>query len=250
VADLPTQLFKTGVTDELWIRMERDSITFDDFILKNVGTATALHDNYDIYKMWNSECSLGSYSTDVVYHALDSRPITGLSDTINLFTSGLNGTFQFKFRNLPELPAGKQFYLDDTYLKTSIPITFGLLYNFTIQSAIPQTAGANRFRLITDTVSFPMPVSIENVNRQQKLFTVYPNPFSSSCTISVDLERDEKVLIEIIDLCGKTVASQTSILSRGTNKIALKNPDKLQAGIYFVKARFNAMTQITKLVKE
>jgi hypothetical protein len=250
VADLPTQLFKTGVTDELWIRMERDSITFDDFILKNVSTATALHDNYDIYKMWNTECGFGSYGTDAVYHALDSRPITGLSDTINLFTSGLNGTFQFQFRNLPELPAGKQFYLEDAYLKIAVPITLGLQYSFTIQSAIPQTTGANRFRLVTDTVSFPMPVSIENVNRQQKLFTVYPNPFSSSCTISVNLERDEKVLIEIVDLCGKIVASQTSILSRGTNKIALKNPDKLQAGIYFAKARFNEMTQIIKLVKE
>jgi hypothetical protein len=189
----PTQLFKTEIMDELHIRMEYDSITYDDFILKNMTPATSLHDAYDIKKMTNAECNISSYGTDTIYHTVDVRTLKG-TDTIPLYIRGINASFTFKFRKLPTLPSGWQFFWEDQYLSTRTAVTANLEYTFSIQSSTPASFGANRFRLIMDTVSPTLPVTLISFHAQKKSASNALLTWTTSAEINNDhfiVERSE-----------------------------------------------------------
>jgi hypothetical protein len=77
---------------------------------------------------------------------------------------------------------------------------------------------------------------------------VYPNPFSSSTTISFSLERDSKVKIELFDVAGKKLQTLLyEALVAGNHEVNL-NRDQLNAGIYFIRLLINDEEMMRKVV--
>ena len=109
--------------------------------------------------MNNGVNDIYSYGSDNIPHSLDARPLTtSVSDTIKLYTGGINGIHTFTFNNVPTA-TGINFYLKDNYLNSTTPIIQNNAYSFTINSSNAATFGNNRFRIIVENTS-ALPVTI------------------------------------------------------------------------------------------
>lgn len=99
----------------------------------------------------------------------------------------------------------------------------------------------------TETYSNTIKVAKEgdNVNA----LSAYPNPFTSNYNVSFDAKQEGTVTIEMVDLQGKIVNSQTTVISKGLNTVTIDNVLHLHAGIYFVKVMVDGDMQLVKLVK-
>ncbi len=65
---------------------------------------------------------------------------------------------------------------------------------------------------------------------------VYPNPFSSSTQISFVHDAEEQLQLEVVDIYGKVIMSQTVITALGHNQFAIDNQNQsLGSGIYIVR---------------
>lgn len=155
-SSLPTQLFKSGLADEMRIRLVLDSVDYDDYILKFRNGTISGNDMYDITKMSNPTANISSYGNDSILHSLDVRPLNANGDTVNLKITGSNGSFRLFFNSIPVTP-GKIFLLKDHYLNNTAVISKGMRYSFVISSAIPATQGNSRFTIyMLNTGSLPL----------------------------------------------------------------------------------------------
>jgi hypothetical protein len=78
--------------------------------------------------------------------------------------------------------------------------------------------------------------------------TGYPNPFSENSTISYRLTRDNQVSIQITDISGKTVYSNTETQSAGSHSIQLNTA--YNKGIYFARIAAGGDAAVVKMMKE
>ena len=93
----------------------------------------------------------------------------------------------------------------------------------------------------TSTISTTIP--------SQLSASIYPNPFSTTATISFDLEKRENVQLEIIDLTGRVVKNIFSgKKSEGNHQIEINLP-QLTQGIYFCKVIVGNQNLVLKFVK-
>lgn len=99
----------------------------------------------------------------------------------------------------------------------------------------------------TETYSNIIKVAKEGDNLNA--LSAYPNPFSSNYNVSFDSKQEGMVTIQMVDLQGKVVNEQTTVISRGLNTVTIDNVSNLHAGIYFVKVIVDGDTQLVKLVK-
>jgi uncharacterized protein YjdB len=80
-------------------------------------------------------------------------------------------------------------------------------------------------------------------------FKVYPNPASSSVTVSVLDKNETSMTIQIIDLIGKQVLDRTIDLNPGQDNVEL-NIQNFMPGNYFVKVSQGYKQKTSKLIKE
>lgn len=78
----------------------------------------------------------------------------------------------------------------------------------------------------------------------------YPNPFSSSVTLSIPSTVNTTLAIEIMDIRGRVVGHSTQQLTEGLNTITINDLQYLETGIYFVKASANGEQKVIKMIKE
>jgi len=78
---------------------------------------------------------------------------------------------------------------------------------------------------------------------------VYPNPFHNQLTIQYNAEVKEDMIIEIIDLNGKVLLSNTSKDDQVKNAEQQINTNELAPGIYYCRISNNYSSSFTKLVK-
>jgi hypothetical protein len=81
-------------------------------------------------------------------------------------------------------------------------------------------------------------------------FSVFPNPYSNSFSISFTSPDEGNTTIEIMDIQGKVVAAQDARVASGANTILMNEASVLRAGIYFLKVTINGETQVMKIVKQ
>ena len=74
----------------------------------------------------------------------------------------------------------------------------------------------------------------------------YPNPATTSATISISNAPDANISVNIEDMCGRTVRSETV---KATSEIILPT-NKLPAGVYLCHVECNGLTAVRKLVVE
>ncbi|HET7152871.1 MAG TPA: T9SS type A sorting domain-containing protein, partial [Candidatus Kapabacteria bacterium] len=78
------------------------------------------------------------------------------------------------------------------------------------------------------------------------LITNYPNPFSSTTNIELQMPIEKPGTLKVYDMLGREVADLTSQL-KGQSTI-LFNSIGLQPGMYFCKGVFGAQSFTSKLV--
>ena len=147
--------YKTA-NSELKIELKQSgSNNADYFILLHKPTASALHDGFDIPKMYGA-INLMSFGSDNIMHSLDCRPeLSSLNDTIQLSISATSGNYTFNMQSMPV--SNKYYYLKDKLLNHFILLTANTTYPFTVSSSNTQSSG-NRFYIVSSNSS-SLPVS-------------------------------------------------------------------------------------------
>jgi hypothetical protein len=93
---------------------------------------------------------------------------------------------------------------------------------------------SDNFFYYDETVQFEVALTttLENVSESFTVDDLYPNPASNSFTLSLELEKSQKVVFNIYNILGVKISSESLNLSSG-NHIFIKNID-LNNGHYFI----------------
>ncbi len=67
--------------------------------------------------------------------------------------------------------------------------------------------------------------------------SAFPNPFKGSVTISMDIEKDQKTLVQLLNAAGVEVASEYVELIKGKNNVLIQDLDKLPHGVYTLRVK-------------
>lgn len=79
---------------------------------------------------------------------------------------------------------------------------------------------------------------------------VYPNPFTSDVTLRVRTLSNQQFQVQVLDISGKALATETINVLSGQNIYTLHAVEKLNAGIYFIRVLLNGTQTVYKLQKE
>ncbi|MES2559103.1 MAG: T9SS type A sorting domain-containing protein [Bacteroidota bacterium] len=154
----PVSLFKTSEGENFNIRLQYDSITFDDVTVKYITGSTASYDAYDIRKLAGT-VTISAYGNDNVHLALSSRPLAATVDTIKLYVNGAAGAYQLRFTNNEAIAIADNVLLFDTYTSTVTDLKTTAVYRFNIVSGAPASTGLNRFYIVVGSSS-SLPVKL------------------------------------------------------------------------------------------
>ncbi len=97
------------------------------------------------------------------------------------------------------------------------------------------------------TFALETTTSIEDRLLDQSLFRVYPNPTQSSATIEITADQPELASIRVMDLQGRVVFAERSMVSSGNNTIML-DLSKVAAGTYTIVTELSNTFGVQKLV--
>jgi flagellar hook assembly protein FlgD len=78
---------------------------------------------------------------------------------------------------------------------------------------------------------------------------VYPNPFNGMINLSVSTNNNLDTRIEIVDINGKTVHTETLQTVSGNSVYTINNLDKIPDGMYFIKIVQGVDSKIVKISK-
>ena len=70
---------------------------------------------------------------------------------------------------------------------------------------------------------------------QKPGITIWPNPFQSSITISVTIEKETIIEAKLIDISGRTIKKSTQTVSKGITSITIDGLGQLPAGVYLAE---------------
>ena len=78
-------------------------------------------------------------------------------------------------------------------------------------------------------------------------FGLFPNPAADQVTIELPTEKDGTASVSILDITGKSVASQARSIEKGDNQFTFQLGEMVD-GLYFVQVRQGELTSTRKLV--
>lgn len=91
---------------------------------------------------------------------------------------------------------------------------------------------------------------IEENKLNNENLIVYPNPFSSTFEISFYSDKKQIVEIELLDISGRALISQTRVLNSGSNNlIGISETKDVSNGIYIVQLRTPERRYFKKIIK-
>jgi hypothetical protein len=77
---------------------------------------------------------------------------------------------------------------------------------------------------------------------------IYPNPTAENAKVSIYLNENSAVLINLFEINGKLIKSYQVILNKGEQTIELENLTNLSSGVYLVQLKTNGFTQTQKMI--
>lgn len=82
-------------------------------------------------------------------------------------------------------------------------------------------------------------------------FTLYPNPSAKEFKIKLELNKAEKLQVQLIDMAGKTIWEQQQVIGAGLHTIDISTAFKqLPKGTYWCKVETPSKKQIEKIIKK
>jgi hypothetical protein len=85
---------------------------------------------------------------------------------------------------------------------------------------------------------------------QQLTLANVPNPFTSQLAADVSCAEAQMVSLRLIDNLGVTVRQETFTLSAGSNRVTMKNMDRLSTGIYTLQVQTGNTTLHKRVMKQ
>jgi hypothetical protein len=92
-------------------------------------------------------------------------------------------------------------------------------------------------------------LSINDMDNNIVAVTLYPNPASNNITLSLGSQVDGKATVNVVDLTGKIVFSNSYMVNRGNNTITL-DINEFTNGVYFMQTILNGSVSTGKFVKK
>ncbi len=92
-------------------------------------------------------------------------------------------------------------------------------------------------------------VVINNINNNGYIVQVTPNPFQSQVLINVTAPQDARLTIELMDMSGKKLMTQSATVSQGNNTITVSQLANFAHGTYLLHLYNNNINQTIKLIK-
>lgn len=127
------------------------------------------------------------------------------------------------------------------------------VYNY-LDNGIFETYATVYYRLksvdLNGSYTYSSTIRLDAEKTKANSIAVYPNPFTTSFTASVNATSDGLATIEVYDLQGTQVLVQNAQVVAGANTIIISNTEQLKSGIYVVKIVANQQVKTLKLVKE
>jgi hypothetical protein len=102
--------------------------------------------------------------------------------------------------------------------------------------------------LYVDNLRFHTITDIKSQTGLNNSFSVYPNPFINTTTISYQLNTAEKVKIKVLDILGNEVAVLVNETKTGGAYNLIFDASALGKGIYFCRIEAGNYTETKKLV--
>jgi hypothetical protein len=211
---------------ELQLRSD-SSIHWDNFVLRN---RSQLSDAYeytaDGLKMKNSDVNVFSISSDNKNLSIDNRALNE-SKEVNLAfetSSPYHFTFKVSHIEMPDLAV----YLEDKFTNKVVLLTQNTAYDF-ITTADAASQGSARFKL---TFKNAPTTSLAELNTTKHVFSLYPNPASSTIHLSLANPAGTHTYA-IYNQLGMLL--QSAELNYDTQRSHAINIESLSSGIYFVK---------------
>lgn len=157
-ATSPVSVFKTNEGEGFTMRLEADSISYDQMVIKYMNGSTENKDMYDINKLTGALVNISAYGSDSIQLSASVRPVSNYNDTIRLSVKATTtGTYKLKFFNSSAIAVQEQVLLFDTYAGQVIDLKTTSEYNFTITTTIAATQGLSRFYIVVgNTSSLPV----------------------------------------------------------------------------------------------
>ena len=85
-----------------------------------------------------------------------------------------------------------------------------------------------------------VPVGVNELNKEDKIITVYPNPASTNLIISIADYVSGKITLELFDALGKKVKEQEIFCTGSSEEHIQMDISSLTKGIYFLKVKNNS----------
>jgi hypothetical protein len=85
-------------------------------------------------------------------------------------------------------------------------------------------------------------------NQAGAAINIYPNPVSTSATISFSIQEAQNVSIMVYDMSGRLVAAISNEFYESGNKQVVWNTDAVNAGMYFLQFQSKEYQEKIKLV--
>lgn len=93
-------------------------------------------------------------------------------------------------------------------------------------------------------------VAINLATQAEDIVSVYPNPFETRLTVSVNAQPDETATVELADVYGKILTNYSTETNKGTNMITLHLGIELPVGVYLLKVSMANHLSVLKVIKE
>ena len=87
-------------------------------------------------------------------------------------------------------------------------------------------------------------------SNEKQGFSIYPASIASSASLLINAERADWSILEIKDVCGKTLLSQQMAVDKGFNKIPIFFVSQLDPGTHTAVLKVEEHTYFSQVIKK
>ncbi|MFA6261416.1 MAG: PKD domain-containing protein [Bacteroidia bacterium] len=218
------------------IQTRKDFFPHTWYVYKTAG-------NYNVMLVAYNKCSSDTAYDQITVFAAPAGQIQTNDTTITkgtslTFTANLTGTYFHVW-----------FYgtgPNDTSTATTLTRTFNTVGTYYIYFGAENGNGCKSWDSVKVTVVLPGALSEQNQNGPDAY--VYPNPVKDRIQIQLISDKEDQLIVNLIDITGKTLYSKKMQLSNGNNALEF-DATIIPAGVYFVNLQTAAGSKTFKLIK-
>jgi hypothetical protein len=174
--------------------------------------------------------------------AIDKQSMPSLGDVVQLHTSGFTQSQYSIMFMLGNLPDGLGAFINDAYLDTQTEITNGFVYDFTVDSNIPESKEEDRFSLVFDNTTLGVAENAFSYN-----FNLYPNPAQNGRFYITTPGLSGAAQVTLTNVLGQQVyVQELNIL----NQEVQIDADNLSSGVYMLNLSQGNQSYSIKVIIE